>query len=131
MHGSIPDMHGDEEFVYPKARALELAKIVDQPVLATPVDLPAPVEALKVAPIVAVKPTGEEVAVNGSGQAPPAEVASKTPAPADPVRHGTAANRQPTAARGIGWTAVTWRLLRSLLSLEAHRLIQDRAGLPG
>ncbi len=80
-----PGRSWGEEFVYPKARALELAKIVDQPVLATPVDLPAPVEALKVAPIVAVKPTGEEVAVTEVVQAPPAEVANNTPAPADPV----------------------------------------------
>jgi LPXTG-motif cell wall-anchored protein len=80
-----PGRSWGEEFVYPKARALELAKIVDQPVLATPVDLPAPVEALKVAPIVAVKPTGEEVAVAEVVQAPPAEVASNEPAPAEPA----------------------------------------------
>jgi hypothetical protein len=73
-----------EEFVYPKARALQLAKIVDEPVLATPVDLPAPVEALKVAPIIAVKPTGEEVAVAEVVQAPPVEVASSEPAPTEP-----------------------------------------------
>jgi LPXTG-motif cell wall-anchored protein len=74
-----------EEFVYPKARALELAKIVDEPVLATPVELPAPVEALKVAPIVAVKPTGEEVAIAEVVQAPPVEVASSEPAPEVPA----------------------------------------------
>lgn len=74
-----------EEFVYPKARALELAKIVDEPVLATPVDLPAPVEALKVAPVVAVKPTGEEVALAEVVEAPPVELANNEPAPAAPV----------------------------------------------
>jgi hypothetical protein len=80
-----PGRSWGEEFVYPKARALELAKIVDQPVLATPIELPAPVEALKVAPIVAVKPTGEEVAVTDVVQTPPVEVANNEPAPADPA----------------------------------------------
>jgi len=80
-----PGRSWGEEFVYPKARALELAKIVNEPVLATPVDLPAPVEALKVAPIIAVKPTGEEVAVAEVVQAPPVEVASSEPAPTEPT----------------------------------------------
>jgi LPXTG-motif cell wall-anchored protein len=53
--------------------------------LATPVELPAPVEALKVAPIVAVKPTGEEVAVADVVEVPPAEVAAAEPAPAEPA----------------------------------------------
>jgi hypothetical protein len=79
-----PGKEWGQEFVYPKARALELAKIVDAPVLATSVDLPAPVETLKVAPIIAVKPTGEEVAVTEVVQAPPVEVANNSadPAPA-------------------------------------------------
>ena len=71
-----PGHEWGEEFVYPKARALELAKIVNEPVLATPIELPAPVEALKTAPVVAVKPTGEEVAVTEVVEAPPAEVAA-------------------------------------------------------
>src|SRR5271166_1370340 len=78
-----PGHEWGEEFVYPKTRALELAKIVNEPVLATPIDLPAPVEALKTAPVIAVKPTGEEVAVEEVVQAPPVEVAAaETPAPA-------------------------------------------------
>jgi hypothetical protein len=77
-----PGQEWGEEFVYPKARALELAKIVQEPVLATPAELPAPIETLKTAPIIAVKPTGEEVAVTEVVQAPPAEVASEQPAPA-------------------------------------------------
>jgi hypothetical protein len=71
-----------EEFVYPKTRALELAKIVNEPVLATPIELPAPVETLKTAPVIAVKPTGEEVAVTEVVQTPPVEVAAAEPAPA-------------------------------------------------
>jgi len=77
-----PGREWGEEFVYPKTRALELAKIVNEPVLATPIELPAPVEALKVAPVIAVKPTGEEVAVTEVVQAPPTEVAAAEPAPA-------------------------------------------------
>jgi len=78
-----PGRNWGEEFVYPKARALELAKIVNEPVLATPIELPAPVETLKTAPIIAVKPTGEEVAVAEVVETPPVEVAAaETPAAA-------------------------------------------------
>ena len=80
-----PGHNWGEEFVYPKTRALELAKIANEPVLATPIELPAPVEALKVAPIIAVKPTGEEVAVTEVVQAPPTEVAAVEPTPAAPA----------------------------------------------
>src|SRR5208337_4010355 len=79
-----PGHEWGEEFVYPKARALELAKIVNEPVLATPIELPAPVEALKTAPVIAVKPTGEEVAIAEVVTPPPTEVAAaETPAPAE------------------------------------------------
>ena len=79
-----PGHEWGEEFVYPKSRALELAKIVNEPVLATPIELPAPVETLKTAPVIAVKPTGEEVAVTEVVETPPAEVAAaETPAPAE------------------------------------------------
>jgi len=71
-----PGHNWGEEFVYPKTRALELAKIVNEPVLATPIELPAPVETLKTAPIIAVKPTGEEVAVTEVVETPPVEVAA-------------------------------------------------------
>ncbi len=79
-----PGHEWGEEFVYPKARALELAKIVQEPVLATPVELATlPIEDLKTAPVIAVKPTGEEVAVTEVVEAPPVEVAAaETPAPA-------------------------------------------------
>ena len=78
-----PGHNWGEEFVYPKTRALELAKIVNEPVLATPIELPAPIETLKTAPVIAVKPTGEEVAVSEVVQPPPTEVAAaETPAAA-------------------------------------------------
>ena len=88
MRGFIPGHEWGEEFVYPKARALELAKIVNEPVLATPVELATlPIEALKTAPVIAVKPTGEEVAVTEVVEAPPAEVAAaETPARRRPCR---------------------------------------------
>ncbi len=79
-----PGKEWGDEFVYPKTRALELAKVVNEPVLATPIELPAPVEALKTAPVIAVKPTGEEVAVTEVVEAPPVETAAaETPAPAN------------------------------------------------
>ncbi len=67
-----PGRQWGEEFVYPKFRAVELAKITNQPVLATPVELPAPVETLKTAPVIAVKPTGEVVEVSEVVEPPPA-----------------------------------------------------------
>lgn len=70
-----PGRQWGHEFVYPKSRAVELAKIVNEPVLATPIELTpdVPVETLKTAPVVAVKPTGEVVPVAEVVQAPPAE----------------------------------------------------------
>jgi len=59
-----------QEFVYPKARAIEIAKVALQPVLAMPTELAPeivkpepPIETFKAAPIVAVTPKGEEVEV--------------------------------------------------------------------
>jgi hypothetical protein len=70
-----PGRNWGEEFVYPKAKAVELAKTTNVPVLFTPAEIPlevtepvrsasAPVVVeLKQAPIMAVQPTGEEVQV--------------------------------------------------------------------
>ena len=55
-----PGHQWGEEFVYPKAKALELAKTVNEPVLYTPVAV-ADVDALKTAPIEAVSPSGDPV----------------------------------------------------------------------
>jgi hypothetical protein len=91
-----PGRNWGEEFVYPKAKAMELAKTANTPVLFTPVDLPlevaepiksadAPVVAeLKRAPIMAVKPTGEEVQLAEVVTQPPARVEAAT-APALPA----------------------------------------------
>jgi hypothetical protein len=73
-----PGRQWGEEFVYPKLRAVELAKITNQPVLFTPIELEtAPVEALKTAPVQAVKPTGEEVKIAEVVETPPEVAAAK------------------------------------------------------
>jgi hypothetical protein len=83
-----PGRNWGEEFVYPKAKAMELAKETNTPVLFTPVELPMevaepiksanePVVAeLKTAPILAARPTGDEAQLAEVVTAPPAEVAA-------------------------------------------------------
>jgi hypothetical protein len=93
-----------EEFVYPKGKATELAKSTDTPVLFTPPEIPSEVTApiqsadkpvdeqvltdLKRAPILAVRPSGEEVQLAQVITAPPAEpqmIAQALPATASPL----------------------------------------------
>ena len=74
-----PGRQWGEEFVYPKYRAVELAKLTNQPVLATPIELAtAPIETLKTAPVEAVKPTGDVVPLAEVVELPP-EVATAKP----------------------------------------------------
>jgi len=88
-----PGRQWGEEFVYPKSRAIELAKVTNEVVLATPVELAAvPVEALKTAPVVAVKPSGEEVQVAEVVELPPEVAAAK------PVEVATAETLPQTAS---------------------------------
>ena len=77
-----PGRNWGEEFVYPKMKAIEIAKTSNVAVLATTAEVKEEVEKpeeaavvaeLQQAPLVAVKPTGEEVAVAEVVQAPPAE----------------------------------------------------------
>ena len=80
-----PGRNWGEEFVYPKARAMVLAKTANTPVLFTTAELPeevaepiksadAPVVVeLRRAPIMAYKPTGEEVQLAEVVTAPPAD----------------------------------------------------------
>src|ERR1035437_5080636 len=90
-----PGRNWGEEFVYPKARAMTLAKAAQTPVLFTPVELPlevaepiksvdAPIVAqLRSAPIMAVKPTGEEMQLAEVVTPPPAQTeAAETTLPA-------------------------------------------------
>jgi hypothetical protein len=80
-----PGRNWGEEFVYPKAKAIVLAKATNTPVLFTPAELPLevtepikPVDApfiveMKRAPIMAIKPTGEEVQLAEVVTPPPAQ----------------------------------------------------------
>lgn len=64
-----------EEFVYPKQRAIELAKASNVPVPAIAADV-ADVSALKTAPIIAVTPDEKEVPVTAVIQTTPVAVAA-------------------------------------------------------
>jgi hypothetical protein len=81
-----PGREWGEEFVYPKARAIVLAKETNTPVLFTPAEItpevtvairtpaePVVVELAK-APVMAVQPSGEEVQIAQVVTPPPAEV---------------------------------------------------------
>lgn len=76
-----PGYEYGQEFVYPKKRAMELAKVVNEPVLEMPIETTAvvPIETLKSAQVAAVNPTGEEVPVTQVVEAPPAVVAKSAP----------------------------------------------------
>jgi hypothetical protein len=79
-----PGRNWGEEFVYPKARAIELAKTTNTPILFTSGELPMEVEKpiltadapvvqqLKQAPVMALQPTGEEVELAAVVTPPPA-----------------------------------------------------------
>lgn len=80
-----PGSNWGEEFVYPKAKAVELAKATNNPVLFTPAQIPLEVAEpiktadepvvvqLKQAPVLAIKPTGEEVELAQVVTPPPAQ----------------------------------------------------------
>ena len=72
-----PGDNSGQEFVYPKRRAVELAKVYQQPVLYIPDEVAAqpPLVALKAAPVRAVTPVGEDVALAQVVEAPPLQVA--------------------------------------------------------
>jgi len=107
-----PGRNWGEEFVYPKAKAIELAKATNVPVLFTPAEMPLevtepikPIESvdepvvveLKRAPIMAIKPTGEEVQLAEVVTPPPAaEVAvAAAPAPSTAPATGTSNEAEP------------------------------------
>jgi hypothetical protein len=83
-----PGANWGEEFVYPKAKAVQLAAVTKLPVLAVvaevPVEVAKPdepevVAQLAQAPIMAVQPTGEVVEIAQVVQAPPVTVAAAEP----------------------------------------------------
>jgi len=79
-----PGRNWGEEFVYPKARAIELAKSTHTPILFTAAEIPVEVQQpilaasepvviqMRQAPIMAIEPTGEEVELAAVVTAPPA-----------------------------------------------------------
>jgi hypothetical protein len=90
-----PGENFGQEFVYPKARAVELAKETNAPVLFTAVEIPMEVEQpiktadepvvaqMKQAPVMAIQPTGEEVELAQVVTPMPAdELAAQTTLPA-------------------------------------------------
>jgi hypothetical protein len=101
-----PGRNWGEEFVYSKAMAIELAKATNLPVLFTPaeiaVEIAVPIKSadepvvveLEKAPIMAVKPTGEEVQIAEVVTPPPAQAeVAMTPAPEVAVEPAPEANR--------------------------------------
>jgi hypothetical protein len=103
-----------EEFVYPKAKAMELARATNTPVLFTPAEIePEFIEpiksadepvvvALQEAPVMAVKPTGEEVEMAEVVTPPPAEAEAAEPAVvADSALPATASPLPMTALFGL------------------------------
>jgi len=128
-----PGRNWGEEFVYPKAKAIELARTTNTTVLFTPAEIPVevaepvktadePVVAvLKEAPVLAIKPTGEEVELTQAVTPPPAhELVAETPA--QPVQ--VAAQTLPKTAGSLPLMA-----LLGLLGLGGAwtlRLVQKR-----
>ncbi|WP_321475069.1 hypothetical protein [uncultured Paludibaculum sp.] len=96
-----PGRNWGEEFVYPKAKAVALAKASNAPVLFTPAEIPVEVAepiksvdepivvGLKRAPIMAIQPTGEEVQLAEVVTAPPAEELQIARAPVSNAADGT------------------------------------------
>ncbi len=81
-----PGREWGEEFVYAKTRAVQLAKEVNEPVLATPIELAAaPIEALKTAPVEAVDPKGEPVELAQLVEPPPMVTPDALPHTASPL----------------------------------------------
>jgi len=104
-----PGRLSGEEFVYPKAKAMELAKSTNVPVLFTTAEFPAEIDdaakltdgplvaELTRAPILAVQPTGEEVQAAQVVTAPPVDsrtapsMATSAPAQSAQARDTSAA----------------------------------------
>jgi hypothetical protein len=106
-----PGRNWGEEFVYPKAKAIELAKATHTPVLFTSAEPPAEVAepiqttdhpvvvALRSAPIMAIQPSGEEVELAQVVTPPPADTEVATVASAS--LPGTASQLPLTALLGL------------------------------
>ena len=100
-----PGANWGEEFVYPKAKAAELAKATNVPVLEMPAtvkeEVAKPEESraeLERAPVTAVRPSGEEVEIAQVVTPPPAEVLVAQNAPAAEPKLPTTASSLPLIA---------------------------------
>jgi hypothetical protein len=104
-----PGHNWGEEFVYPKAKAMALAKASNVPVLYTPAEIPvevaepiqsaaAPVVVeMKRAPIMAIQPTGEDVVLAAVVTAPPPEPVQEASAPTPSSQPAAAPDPAPAA----------------------------------
>jgi hypothetical protein len=127
-----PGRRWGEEFVYPKAKALELAQVTNLPVLFTPVEIPLEVAqpiksadepvvvALKQAPIMAIKPTGEEVQLAEVVTPPPPAELQVATAPASTV----AAQKLPATAGPLPLVALFGLL--AFVGALGVRLVEKR-----
>jgi len=126
-----PGRNWGEEFVYPKAKAIELAKVTNTPVLFTLSDLPLEVTKpvltatepvvvqLKQAPVMAIQPTGEEVEMTAVVTLPPASELKPDTAPTQ-----VAAATLPETASPLPLIALLGLL--ALGGAWAVRLVQKR-----
>ena len=122
-----------QEFVYPKTRAAQLAKVVKEPVASMPTNLEAntkmpakspkeaPAVALKKAPVKAEEPAGGEAEINQVVTTPPQLLAQNTP-PAAPAQTPT---KLPTTASSLPLVALIGFIFASvgLLARFASRRI--------
>jgi hypothetical protein len=126
-----PGRNWGEEFVYPKAKAIELAKVTNTPVLFTPVEIPLevaePIKSaeepvvveLKRAPVMAIQPSGEEVEIAAVVTLPPASELEPDTAPTQ-----VAAATLPETASPLPLIALLGLL--ALGGASALRLVQKR-----
>lgn len=128
-----PGRNWGEEFVYPKAKAIELAKATRLPVLFTPAELPvevaepiqsatAPVVVeLKRVPVLAIQPTGEQVELAQVVTTPPAEaIAASAPAARNEELPSTASSLPLFGFLGVLGLAAAWAV--RLHSTRARQL---------
>jgi hypothetical protein len=115
-----PDQLYGQEFIYPKKRAVELAKIVKEPVLAAPLEtnVVPPAEILKSLQVEAVQPTGETLPLTAVVEPPPQQAAVAAPMAPAPAAAPAATTQ---VAQALPHTASSLPLagLIGLLSLSA------------
>lgn len=119
-----------QEFVYPKVRAVQLAKVVKQPVPSTPANVAVTTKAeattLKKAPVKAQQPTGEEVEIAEVFTTPPQLLAQNTPpAQANSPAPAQSTPKLPTTASELPLVALLGFLLAGagfLVRFAAKRL---------